>query len=63
MPCGRIFVINGYKNEGKVDRTTGNTGRKIVLTNGFVKKTNKTPPEEIEKAKRYRDIYIRNIQN
>ena len=29
-------------------------GRKIILTNGFVKKTAKTPPREIERAKRYR---------
>lgn len=29
-------------------------GRKIILTNGFVKKTQKTPPREIERAKRYR---------
>ena len=26
----------------------------IVITNGFVKKTMKTPPREIERAKRYR---------
>ena len=29
-------------------------GRKIILTNGFVKKTQKTPLREIERAKRYR---------
>ena len=29
-------------------------GKKVILTNGFVKKTQKTPPREIEKAKRYR---------
>lgn len=32
-------------------------GRKIILTNGFVKKTQKTPPREIERAKRYRTDY------
>ena len=32
-------------------------GRKIILTNGFVKKTQKTPTREIEKAKRYRADY------
>jgi len=31
----------------------------IVLTNGFVKKTAKTPPQEIEKAKKYRADYLR----
>lgn len=33
--------------------------RRIVLTNGFVKKTQKTPSEEIERAKRYRADYLR----
>ena len=28
--------------------------KKVILTTGFVKKTQKTPPREIEKAKRYR---------
>ena len=28
-------------------------GQKIILTNGFVKKTMKTPPGEIDRAKRY----------
>ena len=30
----------------------------IILTNGFVKKTNKTPRQEIEKAKKYRAEYL-----
>ena len=30
---------------------------KIVLTNGFVKKTQKTPPEQIEMAKEFRADY------
>ena len=32
---------------------------KIILTNGFVKKTQKTPVREIERAKRYREDYQR----
>lgn len=32
-------------------------GKKVVLTNGFVKKTQKTPPQEIETAKKYREDY------
>ena len=32
-------------------------GRKAVLTHGFIKKTQETPPEEIERAKRYRADY------
>ncbi|NLM17135.1 MAG: type II toxin-antitoxin system RelE/ParE family toxin [Candidatus Riflebacteria bacterium] len=33
-------------------------GRKIILTNGFIKKTQKTPASEIEKAKVYRANYL-----
>lgn len=33
-------------------------GGKIVLTNGFIKKTQKTPPDEIRKAKAYREDYM-----
>ena len=33
-------------------------GKNIILTNGFMKKTQKTPPNEIAKAKQYRTIYL-----
>lgn len=33
-------------------------GKKIILTNGFVKKSSKTPKSEIEKAKIYREDYL-----
>ncbi|MDR0936461.1 MAG: type II toxin-antitoxin system RelE/ParE family toxin [Oscillospiraceae bacterium] len=33
-------------------------GKRIVFTNGFIKKTQKTPKKEIEKAKNYRKIYF-----
>ncbi len=33
-------------------------GRRAILTNGFVKKTQKTPPKEIELAKKYRADYL-----
>ena len=36
---------------------------KAVLTHGFVKKTQKTPKSEIDKAKRYREDYIRRLSN
>jgi len=38
-------------------------GRKIVLTNGFIKKSQKTPRNEIEKAKRYRADYLSRMEN
>ena len=34
-------------------------GKNIILTNGFTKKSNKTPKREIELAKRYRADYER----
>lgn len=34
-------------------------GEKIVLTNGFIKKTQKTPRKELELAKKYREDYMR----
>jgi len=36
---------------------------KIVLTNGFVKKTRKTPPNEIELALKYKADYERRLKN
>ena len=33
-------------------------GKKVILTNGFVKKTPKTPPVELDKAKKYRREYL-----
>ena len=33
-------------------------GKQIVLTNGFIKKTQKTPRNEIELAKKYRNEYL-----
>ncbi len=33
-------------------------GHKIVLTNGFVKKTQKTPETEISLAKKYREDFL-----
>lgn len=34
-------------------------GKCIILTNGFVKKTQKTPKKEIELAKKYRNDYLK----
>lgn len=33
-------------------------GQKVILTNGFIKKTQKTPRREIDTAKKYREDYI-----
>lgn len=37
--------------------------RKIVLTNGFIKKRQKAPKGEIEKAKLYRDDFLSRKEN
>lgn len=37
-------------------------GKQIIVTHGFRKKTQKTPPEEIAKAKDYRSKYLVKIQ-
>ncbi|SCY72452.1 Phage-related protein [Lachnospiraceae bacterium XBB2008] len=34
-------------------------GRRIIITNGFIKKTQKTPPNEIKTAKYRRDDWIK----
>ncbi|MBQ7759950.1 MAG: type II toxin-antitoxin system RelE/ParE family toxin [Acidaminococcaceae bacterium] len=34
-------------------------GRKVILTNGFIKKSPKTPNDQIELAKKYRADYER----
>ena len=38
-------------------------GRKAILTHGFVKKTQKAPPSEIERAKIYRADYLSRKEN
>lgn len=38
-------------------------GQNIILTNDFIKKTQKTPSSEIEKAKKYRIDYIQRKEN
>lgn len=37
-------------------------GGRIILTNGFIKKTQKTPKNEIELAKKYRNDYLERIR-
>ncbi|WP_294097092.1 type II toxin-antitoxin system RelE/ParE family toxin [uncultured Cetobacterium sp.] len=39
------------------------TKEKIILTNGFIKKTQKTPKKEIEKAIEYKIDYVRRNEN
>lgn len=47
------FAINFYKKRN---------GENIVFTHGFVKKTDETPPREIERAKKYKVDYITRME-
>ena len=38
-------------------------GRRIIITHGFIKKTDNTPPSEIEKAKKYRTEFLNREEN
>jgi len=38
-------------------------GKRAILTHGFVKKTDKTPSAEIEKAKSYRSEFLSREKN
>ncbi len=39
------------------------SGQKAILTNGFVKKTQKTPPNELKLAKKYKCDYEKRVKN
>lgn len=59
-----ILQKNGYELRAKVGSDISRVlsffivGKKVVLTNGFIKKTQKTPKEELERAKQYRAEYL-----
>lgn len=55
-----IFQIRAQQ-EGNISRVLYffAVGKTIVLTNGFTKKTSKTPPAEIKLAKKYKQDYER----
>lgn len=38
-------------------------GKKIIITNGFIKKTQETPKHEINLAKSYRKDYLERVKN
>ena len=65
---GKIFDITKFRNEGdgiyafkpQPDRYLSffTDGRKIIVTNGFKKKTDKLPKNEKELAMKYRQEYL-----
>ena len=56
-----IYVISYTKEKSRILYFFV-VGRRIVLTNGFIKKSQKTPRNEIEKAKRYRADYLSRME-
>ena len=59
-----IFELRSYLAD-KIARTLYfyQRGSKIIITHGFVKKTQKTPRNEIKKAKELRDLYNKRLEN
>ena len=65
---GKISDITKFRNEGdkiyafkpQPDRFLSffYVGKKIIMTNGFVKKTQKTPKSVIDIAKKYRKMFL-----
>lgn len=58
-----IFELR-IQTEGNINRVLYFfiSGRKVVLTNGFTKKTDLTPPNQIDIAKEYRDSYMKSLR-
>ena len=71
--AGKIFDITKFRNEGdKIfafkpmpDRFLSffTIGKRIIITNAFVKKSDKLPKEEKEKALKYMKDYKRRVDN
>jgi phage-related protein len=57
-----IFELRSYLSD-KIARTLYfyQKGAKIIITHGFIKKTQKMPRKEIEKAKALREVYNRRM--
>ena len=69
MPCSEhlddgIFELR-CKQGSNITRTLYffYTGMRVIVTNGFVKKTQKTPPGELKLAKKRRADWIRRCGN
>ncbi len=69
MPYSEYLVDGIFEIRAKVGSDISRVlyffvvGKKIVLTNGFVKKTQKTPKNEIELAKKYRNEFLSREEN
>jgi phage-related protein len=58
----KIFELR-TKHENRISRSLYffTVGKVIVFTHGFIKKTEKTPTNEIDKAIKYRNIYLEDL--
>ena len=69
MPYSKHLVDGIFEIRAKVGSNISRVlyffviGNRIVLTNGFVKKTQKTPKNEIELAKKYRNEFLNREEN
>lgn len=69
MPYSEHFVDGIFEIRAKVGSDISRVlyffviGKRIVLTNGFIKKTQKTPKREIEIAKKYRNEFLNREEN
>jgi len=71
--CGKIFDITKFRNEGdKIfafkpmpDRFLSffTIGKRIIITNAFVKKSEKLPKDEKERALKHMKDYKRRVEN
>ena len=68
-PCSKPLGAGIFELRAKVGSDISRVlyffvvGRRVILTNGFIKKTQKTPPAELERAKRYRADYLGREEN
>jgi len=58
-----MFEVDYYKLPSGEKPVEQFISRKIILTNGFVKKTKKTPQSEIALARKYKADYERRQKN
>ncbi len=68
-PYSKHLVDGIFEIRGKVGTDIARVlyffyyGKKIIITNGFVKKTQETPKREIKLAKSYRKDYLERVKD
>ena len=68
-PCSKALGDGIFELRAKVGSDISRVlyffyiGRRAVLTNGFIKKTQETPVNELDRAKKYRAEYLSRKEN